>query len=105
MDLENAIRLNEQESLKGKDASFSNWWFFDTNCISELIKLTQNGYESKVHVFLNDKDILILSSVVEELRKRPDLLDKFDKTFSTANPYLVSDNTRFWYTDIFNFFE
>ena len=44
-----------------------------------------------------------MGSVVEELNKRPDLLSGFDETFATAKPYLVPDNSRFWYTDIFNF--
>ena len=101
--VQRAIKLNKDAARKGKNSLFRNWWFFDTNCISELIKLSLSGFNKAVCEFINNKDILISASVIQELRKRPDLLLDLDDTLSCSNLFLVPDNTRFWYTDIFNF--
>jgi hypothetical protein len=98
-----SLKLAEEQSKLGKDTSFKNWWFFDTNCLSELIKIYRQGHEEKVLSFLDNKDLLLLSTSFQEIRKRPDLLEGLEGTLSSARTYLVSDVTRFWYADIFNF--
>ena len=67
------------------------------------MKLHSAGNADYVHSFLRDKDVILLSTAFQEIRKRPDLLSNLEDTLATANPYLVSDVTRFWYADIFNF--
>lgn len=98
-----SLKLAEEQSKLGKDTSFKDWWFFDTNCLSELIKLQKTGNAEKIHLFLHNKDVMLLSTSFQEIRKRPDLLEYLEETLSSARTYLVSDVTRFWYADIFNF--
>ena len=77
----------------------TSWWYFDTNCISELIKLYLNGYSQEVDKFLLRRDVLISSSVMQELRKAPNLLSTIPEIFQTANLFVIPDLTRFWYAD------
>jgi hypothetical protein len=88
---------------QGKDSFFSNWWFFDTNCISELVKIWNENQDIRVQRFVAGKDILLTSSIVQELRNAPDILRTLGSALVNANLYLAPDMTRFWYTDILNF--
>jgi hypothetical protein len=98
-----ALALSKQAAERGKDSFFDRWWFFDTNCISELVKMRDQGFGEHVRRFVTHRDILITSSIVQELRHVPDILRNIDVALQDANLFLVADMTRFWYTDIANF--
>jgi hypothetical protein len=101
--LQVALDLNRISAEQGKDSFFSGWWFLDTNCISELAKMWGQGLCDQVHRLLANKDILFASSVAQELRRAPDILEALDLVLEGSNSFLVPDMTRFWYTDILNF--
>jgi len=61
------------------------------------------GFREKVCDLISNQDVLISSSIIQELRRRPDLLQDLEEMLSCTNLFLAPDNTRFWYTDIFNF--
>lgn len=94
---------NQISAEQGKDSFFKNWWLFDTNCISELVKIWDRNQHESIEKFVSGKDILIVSSVVQELRKAPDILRQLDTVLENANMFLAPDVTRFWYTDVINF--
>lgn len=98
-----SLGIAEERAKLGKPSYFDQWWYFDTNCISELVKLYSSGKKDEVFEFISDKDILISSTVLEELRRAPRILALLEKVLKVANPYMVPDITRFWYSDIFNF--
>jgi hypothetical protein len=98
-----AIELCKKSAERGKDSFFNQWWYFDTNCFSELVKLSVGGYSVAVHNFVAGQDILLTSTSLQELRKVPNILQSLPATFKTANLYVAPDITKFWYTDIFNF--
>jgi hypothetical protein len=45
----------------------TDWCFFDTNCLSELVKLFENGNQSAVHSLIEGKSVLITTNVLGEL--------------------------------------
>ena len=98
-----ALELCKKAAEQGKDSFFDHWWYFDTNCLSELVKLSVGGHSSAVHDFVASRDILLTSASMQELRKVPDILRSLPSALETANLYVAPDMTRFWYTDIFNF--
>ena len=98
-----ALELCKNEVEQGKDSFFDRWWFFDTNCLSELVKLHARGHSAAVHDFLAGRDVLLTSTSMQELRKVPNILRSLPAALKTANLYVAPDITRFWYTDIFNF--
>lgn len=104
-DIQLALSLDiaEERAKLGKPSSFERWWYFDTNCLSELVKLFNDGYANQVGRFLGGKEILLSSTVLEELRNAPTILASLENALESATPYLGPDLTRFWYTDIFNF--
>ena len=79
---------------------FRRWWFFDTNCISHLAKLTLSGKEKLVQRFLADRFILLTSSVLQEMRHCPELLKVLPKLLNSSFPYAVSDISYFLWADI-----
>lgn len=91
------------EASRGKHAKFSEWVFFDTNCLSDLIKLANKGYADRVLHFVEGFDIIVPSTVLQELRYKPDLASQIPTVFASANLYLLSHPTRFWHCDIWNF--
>jgi hypothetical protein len=101
--LKRALELCRKEAEQGRDSFFDRWWYFDTNCVSELVKLSLSGHSVAVRDFVRGKDILVSSTTVQELRKAPNILQSVLVTLDTANVYLAPDITRFWYTDILNF--
>lgn len=103
MDL--ALSLNKSAAELGKDSTFKHWWFFDTNCLSELVKLSSSGHKTNVSNFISGKDVLITSTSIQELSKAPDILLNILSSLETANLYFVPDITKFWYTDFINFFD
>ncbi|MCP4371927.1 MAG: hypothetical protein GY797_27990 [Deltaproteobacteria bacterium] len=102
--LEIALELNKAAASQGKESNFMQWWYFDTNCISELVKLSSVGYADKVQEFLMGKDVLLTSTSMQELSKAPDILRYAPSAFKTANLFLAPDITKFWYSDFINFF-
>ena len=52
---------------------------------------------------INGQDILLTSTILQELRKAPPLLERLEDALQGANVFLLSDMTRFWWTDICNF--
>jgi hypothetical protein len=78
-------------------------WFFDTNCISEMVRLWNEGQDISVREFVADRDVLLTSAVVQELRKAPDILRSLEQALGGANLLLMPDMTRFWYADILGF--
>ncbi len=94
----------QSEADRGKPADFRQWTFFDTNCLSELVKLAGRGYVNRVSAFLEGRDVLISGTNLQELRHVPQLAQRIPDTFSEATLYLVPDLTNFWDTDLYNFF-
>lgn len=100
-----ALALCKSAAELGKDSTFKHWWFFDTNCLSELVKLSSSGYKKKVRNYVAGKDILLTSTSVQELSKAPDILQNILASLETSNLYFAPDITKFWYTDFINFFD
>ncbi len=98
-----SLGIAKERARLGKPSYFDRWWYFDTNCLSELVKLYTSDYKNKVSEFLTGKDILLSATALEELRKAPKILASLEETLQFSNPYMVPDITRFWYSDIFNF--
>ncbi len=98
-----SLGIAKERAALGKPSYFDRWWYFDTNCLSELVKLHRSGHDKKVAKFLAGKDVLISSTALEELRRAPEILSSLEETLHSSNPYMVPDLTKFWYTDIFNF--
>lgn len=107
MDDERNLRLVleqwRREAVAGKDAAYKGWTFFDTNCLSELVKLARKGYSSQVRDFVEGRDVLIASTVVQEMRHVPELLAAVPEVLESAYLYLLPDTTKFWQCDIWNF--
>lgn len=102
--LEIALELNKTAARQGKDTNFKQWWFLDTNCISDLVKLSSEGYANKVQDFLDGRDILLISTSMQELSKAPDILQHAPSAFKSARLHLAPDITKFWKSDFINFF-
>lgn len=98
-----SLELAKAKAEQGRGSFFDRWWFFDTNCISELVKLFRDGPASQVQAFVSGRDILLTSTILQELRKAPDLLSLLEYALESANLFLLSDITRFWWADICNF--
>jgi hypothetical protein len=98
-----SLELTRRAAEIGRPSFFNRWWFFDTNCLSELVKMTQRGLSEQVRSFVASKDILLTATILKELRKAPNILESLELALETANVFLAPDITRFWYTDIFNF--
>ena len=101
--LEIALELCRKDAEQGKDSFFDQWWYFDTNCFSELVKLSTAGHAVAVRDFVDGQDVLLTTTSMQELSKAPAILQSIPSALETANLYLVPDITRFWYTDILNF--
>jgi len=98
-----ALRSAKTRADAGKRSSFKNWWYFDTNCLSELVKEYRRSGTQAIANLISGKDILLSNTVLVEMRKRPDLLDKLEQALQPAKPFLVPDIWRFWDADIANF--
>ena len=98
-----ALELCKKAAERGKDSFFDQWWYFDTNCLSELVKLSVGGHSTAIYNFVASRDILLTSNSMQELRKVPNILRSLPAALETANLYMAPDITKFWYTDIFNF--
>lgn len=93
-------------SNQTKPNSFYNqWWFFDTNCLSLLIKACRAGGKDKeaVHRLLDGKYVVIPSTILGEIRKWPELLNDLVSPFLTSSAFVLPDSTKFLYSDIANF--
>lgn len=61
-----------------------DWWFFDTNCLSELVKRFNRGEKESVQHFVKDKYILVQVANLLELTRTTALLEEVPPAFSTA---------------------
>jgi len=80
-----------------------DWLFFDTNCFSQLVKMSGDGQGSKVTQLVSGKDILLSSNIIQELRHAPDILGALESTLNSSNLFLLPDMATFWYTEISNY--
>lgn len=103
LQLKIALEFCKKAAEQGHDSFFDKWWYFDTNCLSELVKLSEEGYSMKINDFIQGRDILLSSTHMQELRKVPNILRSIPLVINSANVYLAPDITRFWYTDFLNF--
>jgi hypothetical protein len=94
----------QDEAAIGKPADFRQWSFFDTNCLSELVKLAEGGNAERVSEFVQGRDVLISSTNLQELRHVPQLAQRIPDIFRKAKLSLVPDLTKFWDADLYNFF-
>lgn len=86
-----------------KGISSIKWWFFDTNCISEIVKIWKRGRVTQVREFVSARQILLTSTIIQELRNAPGILKKVGAALENAKLFLIPDMTRFWYTETLNF--
>ncbi len=91
------------EAEQGKPSDFRGWTFFETNCLSELVKLTRTGSARAVQAFLRDRDILLTGPVLSEISAVPDIARDAETMLSTAHVFLVPDVTKFLDCDFWNF--
>lgn len=91
------------EANQGKDASFKQWTFLDTCCVSELVKLEGAGEKERVREFVRGRDILIPLTVVQELRRRPSISQRVPDVLDAANIYGFPHPTKFWDCDLWMF--
>ncbi len=98
-----ALELCKKAAEQGKGSSFDRWWYFDTNCVSELVKLSSEGHSAAVHHFVAGRDVLLTSTSMQELRKVPNILRSVPSALKTAHLYMAPDINKFWYTDFINF--
>ena len=61
-----------------------DWWTFDTNGLSELVKLCQVGESAKVNRFLEGRYVLVTLTNLVELYKTPYLLALLPKVFEAT---------------------
>jgi hypothetical protein len=61
-----------------------DWWFFDTNCLSELVKRFNRGEKESVQRFIKGKYVLIQIANLLELTKTAGLLEEVPLALSTA---------------------
>jgi hypothetical protein len=87
----------------GQDASFAGWTFFDTNCLSDLAKLTDKGEVERLHNYVRGHHIAITSTNLQELRHVPPIAQRIPEAFQTATLYLIPHPTKFWDCDVWNF--
>lgn len=95
--------VGQQTRKLGKDSFFDRWWYFDTNCLSVLVKLAASGHATPVQKLVGGRDILLTSASLQELRKAPVVLQSLPDALETANLFVLPDMTKFWYTDLANF--
>lgn len=101
--LDFALRVAQRNAQIGKPSYFDKWWYFDTNCASEIVKLYLGDFQNEVEKFIFGKDILLTTTSFVELRRAPSILDNILKAFNKANVYLAPDISKFWYSDFINF--
>jgi hypothetical protein len=80
-----ALELCKKAAEQGKDSFFHRWWYFDTNCISELVKLSIGGHSAAVHDFVAGRDVLLTSTSMQELRKVPNILRSLFRYVKSSN--------------------
>lgn len=61
-----------------------DWWLFDTNCLSELVKLYQSGKSGKINRFIEGQYVLIDLTNLAELYKTPYFLALLPAVFEAA---------------------
>jgi hypothetical protein len=86
-----------------KDGNFTGWTFFDTCCLSELVKLADTGEQARVSAFVRGLDIAVPSTVLQELRKAPVIARRVPEVFASATLWLIPHPTKFWNCDVWNF--
>jgi hypothetical protein len=98
-----ALRNWADEACRGRPSDFRGWTFFETNCLSELLKLTRSGNLEAVRSFLRDRDVLLPGTVLSEISAVPEIAREAGRMLSTARVFLVPDISKFWQCDLWNF--
>lgn len=91
------------EARRGRASDFRDWTFFETNCLSELVKLTRNGSGDAVKSFLRGRDVLLPGTVLSEIFRVPEIAREVGRILSPARVFLVPDISKFWECDLWNF--
>lgn len=96
------LRNWANEARRGRPSDFRGWSFFETNCLSELVKLTRNGSGKGVRSFLSGRDVLLPGTVLSEISAVPEIARDAGKMLSTARVFLVPDISKFLECDLWN---
>lgn len=95
-----------QSANKVPGADYKEWCFFDTNCLSHLIKLWRKGNGSIVEEFTSNISILLTTANIYELhRSSRQLFDDLNKTFSKTLVCIIPSTTNYWDAEIKRYFE
>ncbi len=80
------------------------WWFFDTNCLSYIIKnYDDDDFRARLFSFLRKKPILILSNQVQEISRNSTLTDHFENVVKSLNTHFLPDLSRLWWAELCHF--
>jgi hypothetical protein len=96
-----SLEVTRIAAERGKSSSFDRWWFFDTNCLVELLTLSEHG--DAVARFLTGHDVLVTANQLQELRRAPNRLAALRGLLRTTRIYVAPDVIKFWETDFINF--
>ena len=70
-----------------------------------MVRRWNVGKDYLVREFVTARNVLFTSTVIQELRKAPDIFRSLDQVLESAMLFLVPDVTSFWYADILGFKE
>ncbi len=83
-----------------------DWWFLDTNCLSEIVKGYTGGKRATIDAFLRGQHIIIPPTVLSELLQAPQLLKALPKALSATRYTGVTTQTNpFFRRDLFKLLE
>lgn len=87
------------------DPTFKGWTFFDTCCLSDLVKLATADKDKadRVRAFVKGLDVVVPQTILQEIGRAPALAQRVADVLSDANLYLIPHPTNFWECDIWNF--
>ena len=97
------LREWAEEARRGRPSDYRGWTFFETNCLSELVKLARDGNREAVRSFLRGRDVLLPGTVLSESRRSPDLVSGAATLLSAPSVFLVPDISKFSQCDLWNF--
>ena len=90
-----APQLRKLNRLPSSD--FKEWWFFDTNCLSYLVKQHLAGKSDQIKRFLENAAVLVTSSNIHELsRSNKKLVDNLFETLKSTLTCFIPDITNYW---------
>ena len=89
------IETNGISQSQSEDFISRRWFYFDTNCISQLAKMCKGEQHPKIRKFVSGKHILITTPILKELRKDSDVLATLETALLGSNLFLVPDMATF----------